>query len=103
MTRNGMLRHGPCPFVEEGDGRCSCRMTKQTLRQAFDFCLGGRHYSCHTFQALTWERQADRDESETELQPGPPAHHTDAPLGQPRVPAAAAHRTALTLRGQAVA
>ncbi|MFN3167463.1 MAG: hypothetical protein ACE37H_10410 [Phycisphaeraceae bacterium] len=103
MTRNGMLRHGPCPFVNAGDGRCSCRMTKQTLGQAFDFCLGGRHFACQTYQALSWERQADADDSQTQLQPGAPAHDPDAPLRDPAQPAAAARRAALTVAGQAVA
>ena len=70
MARNGMLEHGPCPFVNHGDGRCSCRMTKQTLAQAFDFCLGGGHYACQTFHAISWEHAANSDESKTQLQPG---------------------------------
>ena len=71
MAANAMLMHGPCPFVDQGDGRCSCRMTKQTLDQAFTYCLGGRHFTCLTYHALSWQCQADSDESETELQPGP--------------------------------
>lgn len=96
MARNGMLRHGPCPFVNENDGRCSCRMTKQTLSQAFDFCLGGRHFTCQTYHAISWERRADCDESETELQPGPPTQLPITPGIEPEHPAA---RPAARLHG----
>lgn len=103
MTRNGMHRHGPCPYVDEGDGRCSCRMTKQTLSQAFALCLGGRHFACQTYQALSWERQADADESETQLQPGAPSHHPDTPLGDPAIAPAAAQGAGQSNADKAVA
>lgn len=104
MIRNGMLRQGTCPFVDSGDGRCSCRMTKQTLDQAFNYCLGGQHFACHTYQAISWERRADRDESETQLQPGTPSRHPNAPRTGPRYrPAATQRTTRLTFAGKAVA
>lgn len=92
MSRNGMLKHGPCPFIDQGDGRCSCRMTKQTLAQAFEFCLGGGHFACQTYHAISWQLQAASDESETELQPGTT---TRLPVTQPGYlaqPAAASSR-----------
>ena len=88
MDRNGMLRHGPCPFIDEGDGRCSCRMTKQTLDQAFDYCLGGRHFTCQTYHAISWQRRAECDEPTTQLQPGTTTRLTQTPLRGPGLPAA---------------
>lgn len=83
MAREEMLSHGPCPFVDQGDGRCSCRMTKQTLAQAFEFCLGGRHFSCQTYHTISWESQAlsiASDESKTDLQPGTPTPQRRLPI-----------------------
>ncbi|MFK7790478.1 MAG: hypothetical protein AB8C95_13415 [Phycisphaeraceae bacterium] len=88
MAKDAMLNHSPCPFVEQGDGRCSCRMTKQTLAQAFEFCLGGRHFSCQTYHAIKWERQAQSDDSTTKLQPGTTAPITSQPYRHPSTPAA---------------
>lgn len=92
MAKDALLKLGPCPFVEQGDGRCSCRMTKQTLAQAFEFCLGGRHFSCQTYHAIKWERQAQADDSTTQLQPGTPTPIRHQPGGKPRQPASPAAR-----------
>lgn len=93
MAKDAMLAHGPCPFVDQGDGRCSCRMTKQTLAQAFYFCLGGSHYTCQTYHAIKWERQAQSDDSTTQLQPGTTTPNPVQPLSHPdRVVAPAAHQ-----------
>ena len=92
MAKDTMYQHGPCPFVDQGDGRCSCRMTKQTLAQAFDFCLGGRHFTCQTYHAIKGERQAQSDDPTTQLQPGTPAPVLAQPLSYPdRVVTPAAH------------
>ena len=107
MACDRMLKHGPCPFVDQGDGRCSCRMTKQTLAQAFDFCLGGRHFACETYHTLSWERQAEHDEPETKLQPGtttPLPQLTPTREHQPgRLPRPAAQQADQADRNQAVA
>jgi len=75
MALPSMIANGPCPFVDEGDGRCDCRMTKQSLAEAFDYCLGGRHHTCPTFHAISWELRAQADDSPTDLQHGPPTRH----------------------------
>ncbi|MEM1355162.1 MAG: hypothetical protein AAGH88_09790 [Planctomycetota bacterium] len=93
MARPTMLAHGPCPFVDEGDGRCSCRMTKQHLAEAFDLCLGGRHFTCPTYHAISWELRGDEDESETELQHRPAARLEPHADRQPSAPAVAAQLT----------
>lgn len=93
MANEVMHQHGPCPFVDDGDGRCSCRMTKQTLAQAFEFCLGGRHFTCKTYHAIKWQRQAQADDPTTQLQPGTSAPNPSQPLSHPdRHVTPAAHR-----------
>ena len=92
MAKDAMHQHGPCPFVDCGDGRCSCRMTKQNLAEAFDFCLGGRHFTCETYHAIKWERQAQADDSTTQLQPGTSAPDTRQPLSLPVLPSTPAAR-----------
>lgn len=92
-----MIANGSCPFVDEGDGRCSCRMTKQSLAQAFDYCLGGRHFACQTYHTISWELRANADDTATHLQHGAPTQHPGTPpQPKPARPAA----VALTLAGQ---
>ena len=92
MAKDAMHQHGPCPFVDDGDGRCSCRMTKQNLAQAFEICLGGRHFTCQTYHAIKWQRQAQADDPTTQLQPGTPAPNPAQPQRHPdRIVTPAAH------------
>ena len=103
MAKDAMLKLGPCPFVDQGDGRCSCRMTKQTLAQAFEFCLGGRHFTCKTYHAIKWQRQAQADDPTTQLQPRTPAPNPSQPTSQPDRFITPATRLAQPASQQAVA
>ena len=104
MALPSMIANGPCPFVDEGDGRCDCRMTKQSLADAFDFCLGGRHHTCQTFHSISWELRAQADDAATNLQHGTPARHDRPAATHHARPGSPSHTVParLTIAGQPI-
>lgn len=102
MALPSMLANGTCPFIDQGDGRCSGRMTKQALAEAFDFCLGGRHHACHAYHTISWELRAQADDLTTDLQHGAPARDPGPATAEPRVRPAAGQSVVLTLAGRPV-
>jgi hypothetical protein len=102
MALPSMIANGPCPFIDQGDGRCSGRMTKQALAEAFDFCLGGRHHACHAYHSISWELRAQADDPPTDLQHGAPARDPGPATAEPRRRPAAARPVVLTLAGRPV-
>jgi len=54
---NALPRSGEadCPYVDQDDMRCRSHFSLIHLRNTFATCLGGGHWSCPIYYALTHE------------------------------------------------